>query len=163
MANDNRIEPADAARTTSNSTIFVAFVTNQLTDFIILLRRERTITNASRVRLRNADYLLDFGWANARTDTYPACRRVRGCYERVSTLINIEHNALRALEQYLLSRINRIVKYNGCIRYIWTNLLRIAQIILNDLFCIKRLTAVNLLNQLVLFRDDAANASCKLL
>ncbi|MNE80000.1 hypothetical protein D3C80_1765340 [compost metagenome] len=31
------------------------------------------------------------------------------------------------------------------------------------MFCIKWLAAVNLLDQLVFFRDDAANASCKLL
>lgn len=70
MTNDYAIEPAYTTWATSYSTVLMAFLTDEITDLIVQLRRERTITDTRSVCLRYTDDLLDLGRSYARTDTY---------------------------------------------------------------------------------------------
>ncbi|MNN11447.1 hypothetical protein D3C81_1244050 [compost metagenome] len=112
MTNNNTIEPAHTARTTCYCTILMSSLTNEITDFIIKLRWEWTITNTSSVRFSYSNNLIDLGRTHARTDADTACRWVRGRYKRICSLVNVQHNALSAFKQHFSIVINRIVQYD---------------------------------------------------
>ncbi|MOA28232.1 hypothetical protein D3C78_1491580 [compost metagenome] len=112
MTDNNAIEPAHTAWTACYCTILMSSFTDEITDFIIKLRREWAITNTSSVRFSYPNDLIDLGRAYTRTDTDTACRRVRRRYKRISTLVNIQHNALCAFKQHFSIFINRIVQYD---------------------------------------------------
>src|SRR3989337_712415 len=86
------------------------------------LRGKRTASHACRVGLRNTqDFLHVFG-ANTETGANAARGAAAGGHVRVSTMIDIQHGALRTFKQEALSFANGFGKKRGAIANIFCKL-----------------------------------------
>src|SRR5579871_1933807 len=107
VAQERHIEPAAAARTSSDGSILVAGLANLLSVGIVELRRKRTAANASDVCLRDADHSVDAGRGDSGAGTSTTGRSARRGNKGVGAMINIEHAPLGALKQHLVSGSHR--------------------------------------------------------
>ena len=125
MAHDNRVKPAYPTRTTSGSAIFVADITNAVTNFIEKLCWEWPISDPTGVSLADTDYLVNLARTNTRTDGDSPRNRIRRSYKWISTLVNIQHNPLSPFKEHSLALVQRIVEDNRSVRHILLDLLTI--------------------------------------
>ena len=70
MAHNNRVKPAYPTRTASGSAIFVADITNAVTNFIEKLCWEWSISNPTGVGLADTDYLVNLARTNTGTNSH---------------------------------------------------------------------------------------------
>src|SRR5581483_6463424 len=110
VAEQRDIEPAAAARTSGHRTVFVSGAANLLAQLCEIFGRERTGTHAGDIGLGNADDAVDFRRCDTCSRTGSAGRGAGASNKRVSAEVNVEHGALRALEQDALTVPNHLVQ-----------------------------------------------------
>src|SRR5712664_1989392 len=97
---DGKIEPAAAPGTPGDGAEFLAALANFAGVEVGHLRRKGPTAHARGVRLGNTEDVLDFCWRDADAGSGAA----RGCARRrhigISSVIDVEHGALRALEEH---------------------------------------------------------------
>ena len=79
-------------------------------DLVVLLGRERAAADAGRVGLGDPEDVADGSGRNPRARGRLSGDRVRRCHERIGAVIDVEHGALRALEEDALARLARVVQ-----------------------------------------------------
>src|SRR5699024_11549558 len=94
MSDDNRVEPADTARSACRRTVFTADFTDVFPVVIKQLGREGAVTDAGCMCLTDADHVFHICSTDAAADSHVTCNRVAGRNERVRTMIHIEHDTL---------------------------------------------------------------------
>ena len=110
LAHHHRVEPAAAAGPAGHRSEFLAPLAEGPADLVVELRREGSAADAGRVRLGDAENVVE----HTRSQTGPS-RRLSGDggrrrHERIGAVIDVEHGALGALEQDPLSGPANLVK-----------------------------------------------------
>ena len=99
LADQHGVEPAAAARPAGDGAELVAALAQPLADRVDELGRERAGADARRVGLGDAEHEADAVGADAGPGGRRRRHRVRRGDERVGAVVDVEHGALRALEQ----------------------------------------------------------------
>src|SRR3712207_1882204 len=94
MSYNNAIEPTYAAWTTSCRSILTTNFTNLMTNFVMKLSREWTITNAACICFTYTYNASNFRRTNSSSNCYTTSNWVRRCNEWIRTVVNIKHNTL---------------------------------------------------------------------
>ena len=110
VAGDRGVIPTTAARAAGGGAVFVTGCSQLLAPCIEKLGWERACTNAGCVSLDDADNGLEFAWADARTRGCSTGGCVRRSYERVGSVVDVEHGCLATLEEHVLAGLKRFVQ-----------------------------------------------------
>ena len=102
-AQARRVEPAAAARAAGDRAEFVAAHAQMLADFVVELGRERTAADARRVRLHDAEHVVEAARPDAGARASLPRHAVGRRDERIRAVIDVEQRALRAFEQHALA------------------------------------------------------------
>ena len=99
LAHQHGIEPAAAALAPRHGAELVPLLAEELANLVVLLRRERSLADAGRIGLGDAEYIADTARPHA-----GACRRlsggrVRRGHKGIGAVVDVQQCALRALEQ----------------------------------------------------------------
>src|SRR6185312_16822039 len=98
------VEPAAAARPAGDDAELLALLAERLADNgAHLVGRERAVADARGVGLADAEHVIDAVRPEAGAGRRLRGDRVRGGDVRISTVVDVEQRALRALEQDALS------------------------------------------------------------
>ena len=103
VAQRHGVEPADPARPPGHRPELVAALGDPGADLVVQLGRIRPGPDPRRVRLHDADDLVDLERADAATGARAAGDRIGRGDERVAAVVEVEQRALRALEQDVLA------------------------------------------------------------
>src|SRR5512145_117043 len=104
------VEPAGAPRPAGGGAEFLSALAQVLPDVVRELGRERPAADARRIRLCNADHIVQVVRADARAGRRGAGDAVRRGDERVRAVVDVEERALRAFEEQVLSGAVRMVE-----------------------------------------------------
>ena len=89
---------------------------DELAHLVVQLAGERAGADARRVGLGDAPDFVDGHRADAGADACRARQRVGGGHERIGAVVDVEHRALRALEDHLLAVVEHLPHQLGGVR-----------------------------------------------
>ena len=103
VAQRHGVEPADPARPAGDRPELVAALGDPGADLVVQLGRIRPGPDPRRVRLHDADDLVDLERPDPAAGAGAAGDRVRRGHVRIAAVVEVEQRALGALEQHVLA------------------------------------------------------------
>ena len=79
----------------------MSFLAQSFSDALIEFGRKGPFSHAGGIGLGNRQDLMNTAGRQTQTGTRTACNRIGGCYERIGSVIHVEHHTLGAFEQHL--------------------------------------------------------------
>ena len=107
VAHHHRVVPAAPARAPGRGAVLAAALAQQVALGAVQLRRQRSLADAGRVGLGDAEDRADGARADAEAGADAADRRARRRDEGVGAVIDVELRPLGALEQHALAPLER--------------------------------------------------------
>src|SRR3954447_9749068 len=109
VANRDGIEPADTARPARRRADLVAALRDPLADRVRQLGRKRPRSDACRIRLHDADDLVDLERPDPATGARAAGDRRRRRHERAAAVVQVEQSSLCALQEDVVAADERVL------------------------------------------------------
>ena len=103
LAHQHGVEPAAASRPAGHDAEFLAALAQHAADLVLLLGGKRSLADARRIGLANAEHISDRAGPEPRSGRRLRRHRIRGGDEWIGAVVDVEQRALRALEQDALA------------------------------------------------------------
>ena len=110
VADRHGVVPAAAARPPGRRAVLLTALPQSVADLAVQFRRQRTLADAGGVGLGDAEHAVNRLRRNAQAGARAADRGIRRCHVRIGPVIDVEHRALRALDQDAPAGAGRLVE-----------------------------------------------------
>ena len=109
VAGGDGVEPSGPAGAAGGGAVFASALADSRTGLVMKFGRERTTTDAGAIRLKDGEHALHLGGGDASALAGTCGGGGRRCDEGVGAVVYIEHGALSALDEEVLSSRQRVL------------------------------------------------------
>src|SRR5262249_4568259 len=124
--------PAAAARAAGDGAVFVAAVAEILAGGIVLLGGKRAAANARRIRLYDADHVVDEFGGHTRAAGDADAGAVTAGDKRIRSVVDIEERALGTFKQQAFAGFGRREEELGGVADVWLEALGVGGVFADD-------------------------------